>query len=102
MNSSLLDLPLIRTMILVLLSHFSESSLGYTICKALTEQGHHLYATTTSTGDELLSELGNVEKLTHDSEGSVTLFQPEHNSGEPNVHWISTSPKKYFSYLWDL
>ena len=102
MNSSLLDLPLIRTMILVLLSHFSESSLGYTICKALAEQGHHIYATTTSKGDELLSELENVEKLTHDSKGSVTLFQPEHNGGEPNVHWISTSPKKYFSYLWDL
>ena len=93
-------------MILVLLSRFSEfgqCNLGYTICKTLAEHGHHLYVTTTSIGEELRTEIKKTAKITFDSKGSITLFEPEHGQDdEPNPTWISTSHEKYFSFLSEL
>ena len=93
-------------MILVLLSRFSEfgqSNFGYTICKTLTEHGHHLYVTTTSIGEELQTETNNAAKLTFESKGSITLFEPDHGSNEePYTKWINISHEKYFSFLSEL
>ena len=44
------------TMILVLLTRFSESEdsiFGYKLCQVLAEQGHELYVTSVSTGKAL-------------------------------------------------
>ena len=93
-------------MILVLLSRFSEFgqfNFGYTLCKTLAEHGYHLYVTTTSTGEELRNEINNAAKLTFDSKGSITLFEPEYGSDkQPTTAWISASYEKYFGFLSEL
>ena len=93
-------------MILVLLSQFSEpgdSIFGHRFCKILVDSGHHLYATTTSTGKELRTEIINAQKLTFSSKGSSTLFEPEYDTDDkPSLTWINTFHEEYFSYLSDL
>ena len=90
-------------MILVLLNKFCESQdsiLGLTICKTLAKEGHKMYVTTTSTGEELENERSKANAISNES-GSILLFEPEReNEEEPNKEWITTiQHKKHFSYL---
>ena len=89
-------------MILLLLTRFCESadSLGFQLCRLLAEQGHHLYVTTTSSGDALHEEIKNASDINILSKGSITLFSPEHGKHElPSTEWITKYHDKYFSYL---
>ena len=89
-------------MILLLLTRFCESadSLGFQLCRLLAEQGHHLYVTTTSSGDALHEEIKNASDINILSKGSITIFSPEHGKHElPSTEWITKYHDKYFSYL---
>ena len=90
-------------MILVLLYRFSESEdsiLGYTLCKKLVQEGHHLLVTTTAKKEEVKRERQNARELSERYEGSVTLLEPEYEEEEePSPKWITKLHKTYFGYL---
>ena len=62
--------------------------------------GHHIYVTTTSTGDWLKAEIQKAEQLSEDSEGSMTLLTPKCTDYEqPSPEWIVNFYKQYFGFL---
>ena len=95
-------------MILVLSTKFCESQgsfLTLTICKTLAQQGHSMYVTTISTGEELENDFRNAHNIySKTKRGSVLLLKPEIDKAEdPNPEWITTiQHKKYFAYLQEL
>ena len=88
---------------LVLLSTFNESpeSLpAYLLCMKLVKKGHHVYVTTTSTGDELNAELKRAKELSLKYEGKIELLKPRfHDDEKPSPEWIQNLHREYFSYL---
>ena len=91
--------------ILILLYRFNESQeclLGYLLCLKLVKRGHHIYVTTTSTGDWLKTEIQKAEQLTEDSVGSITLLTPQcREHEEPSPEMIANFHKQYFGFLSD-
>ena len=88
-------------MTLVLLSRFDdsdESIVGYTLCRTLAEEGFQLYVTTTATGEDLGRELNKAEKISTESNGSITLLQPQCTESS-DATWIVKQHTQCFPYL---
>ena len=91
---------------LVLSSTFSESpeSLpAYLLCVKLAKKGHHVYVSTTATGQELGAEIQKAKHLTEKYNGIIELVQPQHRWFEkPAAEWIQNLHKQYFGSLSEL
>ena len=67
----------------------------------LTEKGHYVYVTTTSTGKQLDAEIQKARQLTKVYDGQIELLQPQLSWLErtPSPEWIQKNYEQHFNFL---
>ena len=91
-------------MILILLQRFCEkheSVPGYHLCRKLVADGNNLYVTTTSSGEELKSEMRDAQEITEQARGKGGIILLALQGGDSSEHSgrIPSLNKRHFDYL---